>query len=150
MSIRLTHLQMLQSTETVKLSKLVMWPIQPVMFGCWQNSSRSIYFSLQGKKGVYILPHKIIITCEIIFFVYVAWRKVCTVMSFSYSLKIFGWRQNTSRSVYFASWGKIDADWVIQKYLYRQWKIKNIGIGPKKAYWSSSTLYSMCFYCFPH
>ena len=64
--------------------------------------------------GVYTLPHKIIVTGEIIFFVYVAWRKICTV-SFSCSLKMFGWRWNSSRSGYFASWGKIDTAWVIQK-----------------------------------
>jgi len=34
---------------------------------------------------VYILPHKIIVTCEIIFFVYAE-------MLFSCSLKMFGWR----------------------------------------------------------
>jgi len=70
-----------------------------------------------------ILPHKaqqecisclnIIATCEIIFFVYVTWRKICTLMSFSCSLKMFGWRQNSSKSGYFASWGKIDTAWVI-------------------------------------
>ena len=129
---------MSQSTETVKLSKLVMWSVQPIMFGWWQNSSRSVYFASQGKTGVYIFPHKITVTCEIIFFVYVAWRKISTAMSFSCSFKMFGWRQK-SRSGYFASWGKIDTAWVIQNY--RQWKLKNIGIGisPKKTYQSSST-----------
>jgi len=34
-------------------------------------------------------------------------KKKWTVMSFSYSLKMFGWRQNSSRSVYYALWGKI-------------------------------------------
>ena len=99
--------------------------------------------------GVYILPHKAmqecrsmfclikqLLTCEIIFFVYVAWRKKCTVMSSSCSSKMFGWRQNSSRGVDFASWGKIDTAWVIQKIGfgigYRQWNMKNIGIGPKK------------------
>jgi len=52
--------------------------------------SRSVYFASQGITRVYILPHKIIVTCEIIFFVYVVWRKICTVMSFSCSLKMFG------------------------------------------------------------
>jgi len=113
------------------------------MFGWWQNSSRSVYFASQGKTGVYILSHKIIVTCEIIFFVYVAWRKICTVMSFSYSLKMFGWRQNSSWSGYFASWGKMDTAWVIQKYRYWQWKLKNIGIGPKKPYQLSSTPYNL-------
>jgi len=38
---------MSQSTETVKLSKLVMWPVQPgIKFSWWQNSSRSVYFAL--------------------------------------------------------------------------------------------------------
>jgi len=59
-------------------------------------------------------------------------------MSFSCSLKMFGWRQNSSRSGYFASmppWSKIDTAWVIKNIGiaigYRQWKLKNIGIGPK-------------------
>ena len=108
LSIRLSHLQTSQSTETVMLPKVVMWPVQPIMFGWWQNSSRCVYFASLGKIGVYILHHKIIATCEIIFFVYVVLRKKCTVMPFSYSLKTFGWRQNCSRSIYFASWGKID------------------------------------------
>jgi len=99
LSIRLTHLQMSQSTETVTLSKLVMWQVQPIMFAWWQYSSKSVYFASQGKTGVYILPLEIIVTCEIISFVYMPWRKYCTVMSFSCSLKIFGWRQNSSRSV---------------------------------------------------
>jgi len=103
--IRLSHLQTSQSTKTVMLSKLVMWPVQPIMFGWWQNSSRSVG---------YILPHKIVVTCQIIFFVYVAWRKKCTVMPFNCSLKMFGWCQISSRSAYFVSWGKIDTAWVIQ------------------------------------
>jgi len=107
---------MSQSTEALTLCKLVTWPVQPIMFGWWQNSSRSVSFASQGITGVYILPHKIIVTCEIIFFVYVAWRKICTVMSSSFSLKMFGWRQNSPRSGYFASWGKIDTAWMIQKY----------------------------------
>ena len=110
---------MSQTTETVKQSKLVMWPLQPIMLGWWENGSRSVYFASQGKTGVYILPHKINVTCEITLFVYVAWRKTWTVLSFSCSLKMFGWRQNRSRSGYFASWGKIDTAWVIQKYWYR-------------------------------
>jgi len=64
---------MSQPTETVMLSKLGTWPVQPIIIGWWQNSSRSIYFASQGKTGVYILPDKIIVTCEIIFFIYVAW-----------------------------------------------------------------------------
>ena len=87
-------------------------------------------YSAGGKigPGVYILPCKaeqecisclkIIVTCEIIF-VYVTWRKMCTVMSFSCSLKMFGWKQKSSKSGYFASWGKIDTAWVIQKCWYR-------------------------------
>jgi len=47
-----------------------------------------------------------------------------------------GWRQNTSRSVYFASWRKTDTAWVYNakniSVSYRQWKIENIGIGLKK------------------
>jgi len=39
---------MSQSIETVMLSKLVMWPVQPIMFGWWQTSSRSVYFASQG------------------------------------------------------------------------------------------------------
>jgi len=137
LSVRLTHLQTSQSTETVMLSKHVMWPVQPIMFGWWQNSSRSVYFASQGKTGVYILPHEIIVTCESIFFV--------TVMSFSCSLKMFGWRQNSSMSGYFASWGKIDTAWVLQKYQHRilAMKLKNIDIGPKKPYRSSSNCYVM-------
>jgi len=46
--------------------------VQPIMFDWWQNSSRSVYFASEGKTGVYILPHKIIVACEIIFCVYVA------------------------------------------------------------------------------
>jgi len=88
--------------------------------------------------GVYILPHKIIVTCEIIFFVYVAWRKICPVMSFSCSLKMFGWRQNSSRSGYFASWGKINTAWVIQKYRISALKIEKHRYQPKKIYRSSS------------
>jgi len=38
------------------------------MFGYWQNKARSVHFASQGKTGVYILPDKIIVTCEIIFF----------------------------------------------------------------------------------
>jgi len=34
---------MSQSTETVMLSKFVMRPVQPIMFGWWQSSSRSVY-----------------------------------------------------------------------------------------------------------
>jgi len=34
----------------------------------------------------------------------------CTVMPFSCSWKVFGWRQNSSRSVYFASWVKTDSN----------------------------------------
>ena len=45
LSIRLSHLQTLKSIETVMLFKLVMWPLQPIMFGWWHNSSRSIYFA---------------------------------------------------------------------------------------------------------
>jgi len=37
---------------------------------------------------------------------------------------MFGRRQNNSRSVYFASWGKIDAAWIMQKYRYRLSAIK--------------------------
>jgi len=40
------------------------------MFGWWQNSSRSVYFASQGKIGIYILPYKIIVTREIIFFMW--------------------------------------------------------------------------------
>ena len=68
-----------QLRPSVKLSKLVMWPVQPNMFGWWQNSSRSVYSASQGKTGVYTLPHKITVTCEIIFFVCVAWRKIAAV-----------------------------------------------------------------------
>jgi len=42
------------------------------MFGYWQNSSMSIYFASQGKTRMYALPHMIIVTREIILFVYVA------------------------------------------------------------------------------
>jgi len=136
---------MSQSTETVKLSKLAIWPVQPIVFSWWQNSYRNVYFASQGKTGVYILPHKIIVTCEIILFVYVAWRKMCAVMSFSCSLKIFGWKQKSSRSGYFASWGKIDTAWVIQKYWYRHripaMKIEKNRYWPiKKPYRSSSSV----------
>jgi len=48
------------------------------MFGWWQNISMCVYFASQGITGVYILPHKIIVTSEIIFFVHVAWRTICT------------------------------------------------------------------------
>jgi len=133
---------MSQSAETVMLSKLVLWPVQPIMFGWWQNSSRSVYLVSQGRTGVYILPHKMIVTCEIIYFVYVAWIEKCSVMSFSCSLKMFGWRQNSSRSIYFASRDKTDTAWVIKNVSigigYQQRKMKNIGIGPKKSYRSSS------------
>jgi len=131
---------MSQSTETIKLSKLVMWPVQPIMFGWWQNSSRNVYFASQGKTGVHILPHKIIVTCETIFFVYMAWRKDCTVMSFSCGLKMFDWRQNSSRSVYLASWVKTDTAWVIQKYQYqhRISAMKNIGIDIGYRQWKTS------------
>jgi len=40
------------------------------MFGWWQTSSRSVYFASQGITRVYILPHKIIVTREIIFFMW--------------------------------------------------------------------------------
>jgi len=110
-----------------------MWPFQPIMFSWWQNSSKNVYYASQDITGVYILLHKIIVTCEI-FFVYVAWRKICTIMSFSGSLKMFGWRQNNSRSGHFALWGKRDTTWVIKNIGigHRQWKFKNIGISPKK------------------
>jgi len=52
-------------------------------------------------------------------------------MPLSFSLKMFGWTQNRSRSVDFASWGNIDTAWVIQKYRHRFLAMKNIGIGPK-------------------
>jgi len=56
---------------------------------------------------------------------------------------MFGWRQNISKSVYFASWGKIDTGWVIQKYWWywhRLSAMKNEKhrCWPKKTYWSSS------------
>jgi len=78
-----------------------------------------------------------------ILFVYVVWRKICTVMSFSCSLKMFAWRQNSSRSGYFVSWGKIGTVWVMQKYRHRISAMKNIGIsiGPKKTHQSSSSVH---------
>jgi len=45
LSIRLSHLQTSRSTETVMLSKLVMWPVQPIMFNWWKNSTRSVYYA---------------------------------------------------------------------------------------------------------
>jgi len=56
-------------------------------------------------------------------------------MSFSCSLKMFGWKQNSSRSGYFASWGKIDTAWVVQKYRYwiSAMKIEKHRYRPKKA-----------------
>jgi len=44
-------LQTSQSTEQVMRSKLVMWPVQPIMFGERQNSSRGVYFD-SGKTDI--------------------------------------------------------------------------------------------------
>jgi len=59
---------MSQSTETVKLSELVMWPVQPSC-SAGGKIAPGVFILPQGKTGVYILPHKIIASCEIIFFV---------------------------------------------------------------------------------
>jgi len=52
LSFRLSHLQTSQSTETVMLSKLVMWPVKPIIFSWWQSSSRSVYFASWGKIDI--------------------------------------------------------------------------------------------------
>jgi len=46
---------MSQSTEIVMLAKLVMWAVQPIMFGWWQNSSRSVYFASRQNSSVYFV-----------------------------------------------------------------------------------------------
>ena len=87
----------------------------------------------KAMTGVHILPHQIIVTCEIIFFVYMAGK---------YSLQCLSavvWKCLAEGKIALGVvWGKIDTAWVIQKYRYRQSKLKNIGIGPKKTYQSSS------------
>jgi len=49
LSNRPSHIQMSKSTETITLSKLIMWPVRPIMFSWWQNSSRSVYFAYEAK-----------------------------------------------------------------------------------------------------
>jgi len=43
-----------QWTETVILSKLIMWPFQPVMLSWWQNSSRSYVFAPGAMCNVFL------------------------------------------------------------------------------------------------
>ena len=90
LSIRLSYLQTSQSTETVMLSKIVMWPVQPII-GWWQNNSRSVYFASWGKIDTacftITINFFIIVTCVINYvFAYMTWRQRCTVMPFSCSL----------------------------------------------------------------
>jgi len=42
-------LQTSQSTEQAMCSKLVMWPVQPILFGGSQYSSRSVYLPYEAK-----------------------------------------------------------------------------------------------------
>ena len=86
--------------------------------------------------GVYILLHKIIVNLWNYFLCLCGLKKKCTVMSFSCSLKVFGWRYNCSRSVYFASWSKIHTAWIVQKYQHRMLAMKN----EKRRYWPKKNL----------
>jgi len=77
LSIRLSHLQTSQWTERVIQSKLVIWPIQPIMFSWWQNSSRSVR---QNKHCLFLTYHNhnlLFHNCNlcIYFFGYVISRK---------------------------------------------------------------------------
>ena len=112
-----------QSTEQFMCSKLVMWPIQPIMFAWRQNSSRSVFalkylfcLIMQNKHCLFLAHHNVSLrfhNCNLCnYFVYVVFL-LCTAMSFGCGL----------------SNAKISASVIgNEKHRYR----------PKKAYRSSS------------